>query len=278
MNVMFIYSLILYSKTLNTNRYDRYIERTLDWFMTQQITSDNQLLDGGFTYQEKVNVEPKMQNPVVIYNGIIAEYLAKIYEYYPENKIKISLERLEVYLYNNYDEKVGAFYHDYSNNKLLKNPYFIAGSSFVLKGLYEISRVLKKDNLKISAFLQKIINKYQYSNGSFRGFVGYNSSDNRKSCCDSLTVWEDIVPTVSWNAKMFELLSNIAEIKTDKLSESKLIIFSWNYFYFEKRNIIITLGIFPLKSIVLLIYRKKLVKPIFAFSLLDYYVKVRGLK
>lgn len=70
MNITFIYTLILFAQIKNTKKYDEYINKTLDWFFTQQINSENKYLDGGFTYQQKVGVEPKMQNPVVIYNGI----------------------------------------------------------------------------------------------------------------------------------------------------------------------------------------------------------------
>lgn len=279
MNVMFIYTLIVYSKTIKTTKYDSYIAQTLDWIISQQITSDNKYLDGGFTYQQKVGVAQKMQNPVVIYNGIIAEYLAKIYKYYPEDRFKTVLERVEEYLWNNYDDGTNTFYHDYMDDRLLKYPRFIAGSAFVIKGLYELNRVLKKENNRVLELLQVMIKKYQYENGGFRGFLGYNSNDNRHGCCNSdLEVWEDIVPTFNWNSKMFELLSGLGHVKEIRNYNSRLFLVNWNYIYFENDNKVFIFGLFPLRSFAILFYSKKIIKPIFTFSLLDFYVKIRGLK
>lgn len=275
MNVMFIYSLILYSKLINSDKYKIYIDRVLEWLLRQQISSDNPLLDGGFTYQQKVGIEPKMQNPVVIYNGIIAEYLSKIYQYRPNKEYKDSLIRLKKYLLNNYNKEVGAFYHDYKEDNFLEKPYFIAGASFALKGLYELNLAIGEDNSEVLEMTILIIDKYQYKNGGFRGFVGYGSKENRKGCCSTFEIWEDVVPTVNWNAKMFEFLSSITTIERDKY-KSNLSIVSWSFIYKETEKKVFVLGMFPIKSLALLIYNKKKIKPIFAFSLLDIYKKMKG--
>jgi hypothetical protein len=276
MNVMFIYTLILYSKLISSEKYEKYIDRVLTWLLTQQISSENPLLDGGFTYQQKIGVEPKMQNPVVIYNGIIAEYLSKIYHHRPNKEYRESLIKLKKYLLNNYNKEVGAFYHDYKEDIFLENPYFIAGASFALKGLYELNIAINEDNSEVLTMTELIIDRYQYKNGGFRGFVGYGSKENRKGCCSSLEIWEDVVPTVNWNSKMFEFLSTISSIEKKSNYNSNLSILSWNFIYIERKKKVFILGLFPIKSLALLVYNKKKINPIFAFSLLDIYKKMKG--
>ena len=276
MNITFIYTLILFSKITSTNKYEMYIEKTLSWFFQQQISSDNIYLDGGFTYQQEENKGKNLQNPVVIYNGIIAEYMSKIYTIRPDSRLLGAIKKVKNYLYSNYDPETKLFFHDYVNDKLLKYPLFVAGSAFILKGLHSMEQVLQKGDTKYIDITKEIIQTYQYAHGGFPGFIGYNHSDNgRNNLFNHCETWEDIAPTTNWNGKMFEYLSTIASLEKSIHVAPSLHKIRWNYFYREAPKNVLIVSWFPIKSIAVLFYKKIKIKPIFSFNIIDFYKKIK---
>lgn len=125
--------------------------------------------------------------------------------------------------------------------------------------------MLNEKDTKYLEITKNIIGKYQLVN-----FIGYNDKDNnRGGVLNDSTTWEDIVPTVSWNGKMFEYLTNLENSLDFDQDFQSVLKFSWNYIYYESKKIVLLFSIAPIKSIALLVYKKKNIKPMLSLNLIE---------
>ena len=170
------------------------------------------------------------------------------------------------------------FMHESNNGKIYSKPWFVSGSGMIFSAIRSANSYME---LKIDEEKYLIpFMKYQLSNGAFQNYIGYNSCGNRLTRKkDGCEVWEDVFPTIGWNAQMFAYLSNYVTKEYKSISETKNnLIVRWNYFYYENSKKSYILSWYPLRSIALLKYSKKKNKAQIAFSLLDFTRKLRGLR
>jgi len=265
MNAEALKSFVLFIKTKKDRTLEEYIKKITKWIIGEKIVSKNRLTNNSLPYQ-RINKDDKRIDCVSIYEGLTISALTVVYKYYPSRSLKKLLIDVANHLACFIDPETNLFYHTYINGKLKKYPQFVAGSSFCLKGLNDVENLFNID-LNSKKIFEKIL-KYQLPNGAFKNFVGYNTLDNNRSKDNNIdhVVFEDIYPTVSWNAHMFEFLSRFIDNKLEYSLNTTFYFKNRNLFYCDSKSINILFSFSPVKSFAFIIYYKKFTLPLFNLS------------
>ena len=235
-----------------SERYRTYIARTLDFILGTSLHGTDPLAEGATPYQ-RTRKEPDTLDTVSIYSGITLSAMSRCHKYGLSRKGDVAkfCRRLYVHLTKFRDPDTGLFYHTFKEC-LKRYPQFIAGSSFVLKGLDDYERIFGER--KRSREIFSGIASYQQANGSFSGFHFYNSRENKRSG-GRYEVIEDIFPTLSFNAHMFEYLTR--NVSPDEVHYESLHISRGGFSIHDMRDILFAYSLYPIRSFAILLYWKR---------------------
>ncbi len=270
MNAIAAEAMIRLMKLNNNNFYDEYVSSIWNW-IKQYICNEDGVCKGAISYS---HVQKSVY--ISIYTALALRGLCYMYEYLKNENILISIKLAANNLISFMDN--GMFMHESNNGCIYSKPWFISGSGMIFNGLHLANRFLNP-RIDEERYLKKFL-KYQLPNGAFLNFIGYDSIGNRLSNSkDGGIVWEDIFPTIGWNAQMFSYLTNY--VSENYLSVNKMhnnLIIRRNFLYFECKHYSIVISLWPLRSVALLIYKKNRSKAVCSLNLLDLSRKIRGLK
>jgi hypothetical protein len=246
MNSVAAENLIKLGELTGEKEYDRLAEHIGQWLLSLQLHSSNELIDGAIAYQDN---EPSAF--VAIYTALALRGVDDLFQLTEDSRYFKMMSAATKHLLSFRDSKYRLFYHAFQGNRLRKFPLFVAGAGIILKALDDFSK-LSGRVLDVTDTLNTILHM-QLPNGGFSNFVGYNTPDNGRRNGDYSIVWEDVVPTVGWNAHLLEYLTRFVdndfylpkELRVmTTLSESK------NHFYLETAHSTLILGWNPFQSMI----------------------------
>lgn len=259
MNSLAVESLIKLANLTEETKYEKYALRIGEWILTEQITS-NDIRNGGINYSQ---VQPGIL--ISIYTAIAMRGLDDLYFLTKDSRYIEMMKNACSHLINLIDPNTNLFCHKIEDGKQFKYPQFIAGAGIIFKALDDTEKItgIEYDYGQVL----KTVLENQLPNGAFKNFKGYNSKDNKRmNGSEKEEVWEDIVPTVGWNAHMFEFLSRKVNIlpQNNELFNNKF--FKKNYCYFETKNYVLIASLTNFNSSILYFTHKKLPIPFIYIS------------
>lgn len=259
MNSVAVESLIKLSKLSNEKKYEKYAIRIGEWILTEQIITDG-IENGGINYSQ---VQPGVL--ILIYTALAMRGLDDLYLLTKDIRYLEMMKNASTHLMHLVDNKTNLFYHKIEDGKIYKYPQFIAGSGIILKALND-TEIVTGLEYDYDHVLDAIL-EYQLPNGGFENFVGYNSSDNRrKNGNEKEEVWEDIIPTIGWNAHIFEFLSRKFQGKIPEAPVKNNKFFYKKYCYLETKNIVFITSLTNYNSSILYFAWKTFPIPIIYLS------------
>lgn len=213
---------------------------------------------------------------ISIYTALALRGICFIYDYNHDEELLEGIKNTVDNLITFMDKEM--FMHESNNGTIYSKPWFISGSGMILSAIYQAKKYLNT-SIDDEKYLKPFL-KYQLPNGAFQNFIGYDSCGNRLSNKhEGVMVWEDIFPTLGWNAQMFAYLSNYVTKEFVRIEKrDKNIFLKKTFFYYENMKNVIILSWFPLRSVAFIKYKKGKEKANIAFTLLDFTRKLRGLK
>lgn len=260
MNSVAVESLIKLYYCTGELKYQEYALKVGEWILTEQ-TRSNTKEDGGIAYSQ---IQPRVL--IAIYTALAMRGLDDLYYLTEDEKYLQAMKKAADHLINMKDDETKLFNHAFVDGKLVKYPQFIAGSGIILKALYDAEKVT---NIKYNYedILNTILDS-QLPNGGFPNFVGYTKHD--KSCKNDKTKsWEDIMPTVGWNAHLFEFLSRMVDPKFshDPGSTTKsLKISNKNCYLIENEKFVCILSLKNIRRFLIYFAFKKMKNSLFYIS------------
>jgi hypothetical protein len=282
MNSVAVENLIKLDNITGKRKYLEFASRVGEWLLSLQHHSSNNLLNGAIAYQDN---EP--MTFISIYTALALRGMDDLFHLTRDKRYYESIVSAARHLLYFRDPGSGLFYHAYQEKSLRKFPMFVAGAGIILKALDDVNK-LSGQPLDITNTLCNILSM-QLPNGGFPSFVGYNSPGNNRRNGNYSIVWEDIVPTIGWNAHLLEFLTRFVPNDfciPDDLQIETFFNKSKNHIYFETPKATLISGWNPFQSAVFYIVPNKKV-PIgvnlldvraFVKFVLDIYRRIYGLK
>jgi uncharacterized protein YyaL (SSP411 family) len=248
--------------------YLTYAKRCGELIVSLSNTKEGDRSFGGIGYEDK-----HPDNYVSIYTALTFGGVLALYSITKDDRYKDVLLRAAQQLYD-YSEN-GLFGHVITDGVEHIYPMYVAGAGMILKAIDMVNHEFNTE-YDLSKFIDCIMS-YQLANGAVQNFVGYNTCDNaRGKAKGRVKVWEDFVPCVAWNAHLLEFFSQYVDENFTLSNVSKTTFkLSPSFFYFESRNRLVVLSFMPLRSNVILIINKYKSRSLCAFTLRDFYRKIR---
>lgn len=251
MNSLAVESLIKLSNLINEEKYQEYAIKIGEWMLTEQIISDD-IENGGISYS---HVQPRVL--ISIYTALAMRGLDDLYLLTNDPRYLEMMKAASTHLMSLVDSETNLFCHKIEDGKLFKYPEFISGAGIILKALNDTEK-LTGENYDYCPILDAVLEN-QLPNGGFKNFVGYNSTDNNRINGDEkVEVWEDTVPTIGWNAHIFEFLSRKFQGQIPENSMENNKIFNNRYGYCETKNWVMIISLTNINSSILYLTWKRL--------------------
>lgn len=269
MNSVAIEAMMRYASISGEYGYRDIALKVLKSVVELACKDEGTMQNGGIGY---ANTHPDWY--VSIYTALALRGICEVYKYNKDKKLEeimlAAARHLLRYTENDY------FCHAIHNGIENRYPYWIAGGGMILKGIDDVSNLLK-----IEFTTDKIVNNlimHQQKCGGISSFKKYNSKDNhRKNDKPDAQVWEDIAPGPPWNAHLFEYLTRFVDYDFDMYASQNKTSFVINrrYLYYESAKYFGVLSFLPLYSCAFVWIKKDKNKSISGFSLRDLYKVMR---
>ena len=267
MNSIAAEAMIKLSVLIKSNEYDLYIINICEW-LKKYVNTEDGLNRGAISYS---HTQPN--DYISIYTALCLRGMCEIYNYLKDEELKKLIEYSSHNLISFMDGNM--FMHEFCEGRTYSRPWFISGSGMIFNAIRLANHIIAT-KIDEEQYLKPFL-KYQLSNGAFENFVGYDSYGNRfNKKGNGIKVWEDVFPTIGWNAQLFSYLSNFVDTSFVKQKKFHNVTrLGLSFLYVETQMHAFVLSLLPLRSNACLFYNKKRDKAILAFNLLDISRKVR---
>jgi hypothetical protein len=161
------------------------------------------------------------------------------------------LKRLE-------DAETGLWCHRISGGQLHRFPIFVAGAGIIGNALLD-SADLTEHAFDAQTIAGRLL-RFQHRHGGIRNFIGYDDPDNGRPRGRAVECWEDVYPTPNWNAHAFRLLCRVVRPPEPPIAPAvrRAHVLSRRFVYLETRTSSAVVGVWPPRSAVVAVYRKRL--------------------
>ena len=270
MNAIAAEAMIKISSMRGYRKYDTYIYNISNW-IKQYVNRNEGINKGAISYS---HTQP--DDYISIYTALCVRGLCSIYAYLKDKEllslIELAMENLVSFTDNN------MFMHESCSGVIYSKPWFVSGSGMIFNAIHIANQYINNPVNEEKYLIPYL--KYQLKNGAFINFIGYDSYGNRfNKKGKGIKVWEDVFPTIGWNAQMFSFLANYVD--ENFVLEKKyhnIFYVSLSFIYAETAKHAFVASVLPLRSNAFLFYDKKRDKAISAINLLDISRMIRGLK
>ena len=231
-------------------RYRDAREYSLRTKKTGSSTREGQLTAplGGLAYQYTAS-HPEPDNRVLIYGALALRGLSHLHQHTGDPEMAAMIRDTVDYTLAMKDPTTGLFYHTTDGNAVVRWPQFVAGCGMILSGLLAAKQELH-GAWDWSAVEVELLSR-QYSNGSFPGFIG------KARPGANIETWEDRVATPSWNAQMFEYLTQVADPPAEIQPSPTFRLVSSGTVYIDSPDLVLVASIFPPGFSCLYLTRKR---------------------
>jgi len=259
MNAEAVKTLAMLQTIEGSRDFSPFIERALEFVMASRISSDDPLLNHALPYER---TDQATTNCVAIYEGLTLSALSDVCRMRPSARLREFIAGVASHLAAFRDPDSGLFYHTH-DGALVPCPFFVAGSAFCLRGLRK-AEAARGIDLSVSATTREIVERYRLPHGAYPGFVAYDSPGNGRTRGTNRygfsgnEVFEDVTPTLSWNAHMFEHLTSYSDNLLPDAGRSKYRFSNGRCVVRESDRWLCVLSWWPWRSLACLLYRKGL--------------------
>jgi hypothetical protein len=156
------------------------------------------------------------------------------------------------------DSGTGLWYHKLEGPRLHRFPLFVAGAGMICNGLVDAVQLTGAE-FDVHALARRLL-RFQYHHGAIRNFIGYDHPDNGRPRGRAKDCWEDVYPTPNWNAQAFRFLCRVLPPPEPPVRCSWGLESAWSrrYVYMETRRLSVVAAMWPLRSVVIAVFLKRL--------------------